>query len=133
MKVSAYEGPLDPRHPNWKGSKYNVMVEWENGEITSEPLAIIAKDDPVTCALYAKDNDLLKLDGWKHFKGIAKRQKKLLRMVNQAKLCSFREAPRYKYGYEVLKNYDHAIRLDERNGNTKWQEATMLKMAQLDD
>ena len=44
------------------------MVEWENGEITTEPLNLIAADDPVTCAIYAKDNDLLSLPGWKRFK-----------------------------------------------------------------
>ena len=48
------------------------MIEWENGEITTEPLAIIAADDPVTCAIYARDNNLLDLAGWKRFKGIAK-------------------------------------------------------------
>ena len=36
-----------------------VQVEWETGEITFEPLSIIAADDPVTCAAYAKENDLL--------------------------------------------------------------------------
>ena len=46
-----------------KGSKYNVQVEWETGEITFEPLSIIAADDPVTCAAYAKENDLLALEG----------------------------------------------------------------------
>ena len=30
--------------PDWKGSKYNVQVEWETGEITFEPLSIIAAD-----------------------------------------------------------------------------------------
>ena len=25
--------------PDWKGSKYNVRVEWETGEITFEPLS----------------------------------------------------------------------------------------------
>jgi hypothetical protein len=39
-------------------------MEWENGEITEEPLAIIAADDPVTCAIYAilikKDRNALK-------------------------------------------------------------------------
>ena len=25
-------------HPNYKGSRFNVMVEWEGGEVTSEPL-----------------------------------------------------------------------------------------------
>ena len=31
------------------------MVEWESGEITYEPLALISKDDPITCAVYAKN------------------------------------------------------------------------------
>jgi hypothetical protein len=39
------------------------MIKWENEEITTEPLAIIAADDPVTCAIYARDNKLLDLDG----------------------------------------------------------------------
>jgi hypothetical protein len=34
-------------------------MEWENGEITKEPLGIIAADDPVTCAIYAKGKDFL--------------------------------------------------------------------------
>ena len=49
--------------PSWKGLIFNAMVEWENGEITPEPLSIIAANDPVTCAIYAHDNNLLKLKG----------------------------------------------------------------------
>ena len=48
------------------------MVEWETGEITEEPLSLIAADDPVTCAIYAKTRDLLHLDGWKRLKHIAR-------------------------------------------------------------
>ena len=44
------------------------MVEWETGEITEEPLSLIAADDPVTSAEYAKKHDLLHLDGWKRLK-----------------------------------------------------------------
>ena len=33
------------------------MVEWETGEITEEALSLIAADDPVTCAIYAKKHD----------------------------------------------------------------------------
>ena len=88
-RITAHEGPLQPTHPDYKGSKYNVMIEWETGEITSEPLSIIAADDPVTCAIYAKQHNLLELDGWKRFKDIGKGQKKLFRMANQAKLRSF--------------------------------------------
>jgi len=40
------------------------MAEWENEEVTAEPLSIIAAGDPVTCAVYARENNLLELDGW---------------------------------------------------------------------
>ena len=40
------------------------MVEWETGEIAEEPLSIIAKDDPPTCAAYAKEHNLLHLPEW---------------------------------------------------------------------
>ena len=65
QSITAHEGPLQQTHPNYKGSPYNVMIEWETGEITSEPLSIIAADNPVTCSIYAKQNDLLNTEGWK--------------------------------------------------------------------
>ncbi len=95
------------------------MIEWENGGVTSEPLSIIAADDPDTCAIYTRENNLLDLDGWKQFKGIASRDKTLLRMVNQAKIQSYHRTPCNKYGYEVLWDYIHAVELDKLNGNTK--------------
>ena len=129
--ITSHQGPLRPTDPAWKGSKFNVMVEWENGEITAEPLSVIAADDPTTCAIYARENNLLETPGWKRFKSIAKNQKKLFRMVNQAKLRSFRTAPKYMYGYEIPKDYNDALRLDKLHNNSKWQDATALEMAQL--
>ena len=41
-----------------KGCKFNVLLEWETGEMISDPLFILASDDPVTCATYVKKNDL---------------------------------------------------------------------------
>ena len=48
--IIGHQGPLLASDPVWKGSKYNVQVEWETGEITFQPLSVIAADDPVTCA-----------------------------------------------------------------------------------
>ena len=63
-KISARKGPLHQSHPNHNGSPCNLQMEWENGEITSEALSIIAANNPVLCAIYARDNDLLeKLGG----------------------------------------------------------------------
>jgi hypothetical protein len=46
-------------------------------------------------------------------------------------LRSFRVSPKYKYGYSIPRNYKEAIEFDERNGNTKWQDANVLEHGQL--
>ena len=85
-QITGHEGPLTPSHPSWKGSKYNVQVEWENGETTFEPLNVIAADDPVSCTIYARDNGLLSKDGWKRFKRTAFEQQKMFNMINKVKI-----------------------------------------------
>ena len=52
-KTLSHEGPLTKESPNYKGSTCNVMIEWENGEITAEPLSAIGKDAPAVCAAHA--------------------------------------------------------------------------------
>ena len=59
--IVAHQGPLE--------------VEWESGEVTYEPLTLISKDDPISCAVYAKKHDLLDTTGWKHLKRYAKTSK----------------------------------------------------------
>ena len=87
-KISACEGPLPQSYPNCNSFPCNLRIEWENGEITSEPLSIIATNDSLSCAIYVRDNDLLDKPGWKRFKSLAKRDKKLLRLLKQAKMRS---------------------------------------------
>ena len=77
LEFTGHKGPLYPHHQDYKVSSYNVLVHWEDGSETYEPLDIMAKDDPVTLAKYALDNDLLELPGWKRLRCIAKNQKKL--------------------------------------------------------
>ena len=66
--IIAHEGPLAPGDPSYKGSTYNVMIAWEDGSHTFEPLSIIPADCPVICARYAKLKGLLDTPGWKRFK-----------------------------------------------------------------
>ena len=83
--ITGHQDPLLASDPDWKGSKYNVQVEWETGEITFEPLSIIAADDPVACAAYDKENDLLASEGWHRFMTLAKKDKVLTRAIKQSK------------------------------------------------
>jgi hypothetical protein len=57
----------------------------------------------------------------------------MFRMANQAKLRSFRLAPKYKYGFEIPRDYKHAVELDNKYNTTRWVDATNLEMIQLDD
>ena len=129
--IVAHQGPLESTDPNHKGSKYNVMVEWESGEITYEPLALISKDDPITCAVYAKKHDLLDTTGWKHLKRYAKTSKRLIRAVKQSRIRQVRASARYQHGFQVPRDYNDAMRLDKENGNTHWQDAMDLELTQI--
>ena len=129
--IVAHQGPLESTDPNHKGSKYNVMVEWESGEVTNEPLTLISKDDPITCAVYAKKHDLLDTTGWKHLKRYAKTSKRLIRAVKQSRICQVRASARYQHGFQVPRDYNDAMRLDKENGNTHWQDAMDLELTQI--
>jgi hypothetical protein len=77
--ITYYQGPLKSDHLDYKGSTYNGMIEWENGEVTTEPRSIIAADDPITCATYAKRKNLLDTPGWKRFFKSQAKEKNLFR------------------------------------------------------
>ena len=117
--IIGHQGPLLASDPDWKESKYNVQVEWETGEITFEPLSIIAADDPVTCAAYAKENDLLALEEWPRLRNLAKKDKVLARVIKQSKTRQVRRSQTYMFGYLFPRNYMDAMQFDSENKNSK--------------
>jgi hypothetical protein len=125
--IKSHHGPLLPSDPKYKGSRWNVLVEWETGEITCEPLDAI-KHEKAICGIYARKHGLLDEAGWKQFKRHANREKTLVRMVRQAQLHSFRTAPVYQHGFLVPRNHDQAIELDAKNNNSFWQDAEKLEL-----
>ena len=129
--IVAHQGPLESTDPIHKGSKYNVMVEWESGEVTYEPLTLISKDDPITCAVYAKKHDLLDTIGWKHLKRYAKTSKRLTRAFKQSWIRQVRASARYQHGFQVPKDYNDAIRLNKEKKDTHCQDAMDLELTQI--
>ena len=67
-------------------------------------------DDPVTCVMYAKEIDLLHIDGWKRFRKLAKRDKTLTRHVMQSRI-------RQAIGYLIPRYYKEALGFDKENNN----------------
>ena len=80
--ITVHEVSLVRSPPNCNGSPYNLRIEWENWKVTNEALNIIATDDPFSYDIYGRDHNLLEKHGWKRFKCLAKRDKKLLRIQN---------------------------------------------------
>ena len=54
-----HRGPYKSSPPEYLGSSYNLLLEWETGEIFWEPLSNITTSDPCTIAICAKKHDLL--------------------------------------------------------------------------
>ena len=69
-----HQGPLKCHDSKYKGSQWNVLVAWDDGTQTWEPLNIIGKHNEITLAKYAKENDLLSKPGWKFLRKTAKHQ-----------------------------------------------------------
>ena len=111
--------------------KWYVLVRWASGMTSWNALSTTKADDPITVAMYAKQNDLLDTKGWGGLKKFIKNTKTLARMINQTRLKNFRNQPVYKYGRQVPRNHAEAIMIDEKNGNTKWQDAERLEVNQL--
>ena len=126
--IIGHQGSLAASDPDWMGSKYNVQVEWETGEITYDPLSIIAAHDPATCAAYAKENDLLAVEGWHKFRNLAKKDKVLARAIKQSKIRQVRRSQTYMFGYLIPRNYMEAMQFDSENKNSKWYDTIKLEM-----
>ena len=129
--VIAHQGPLSSTDPDYKGSKYNLLVDWETGETTYEPLSLIANDDPITVAIYGKKHGLLNEPGWKHLKRYVKTSKRLIHAAKQSRIKQVRRSVKYKFGFQVTRDFAEAVNLDKQNGTTRWQDATELELSQI--
>ena len=61
--------------------------------------------------------------GWKSLKHIAARHKLFKQMVKQSKAKSKCRAIRFKFGVQVPRDFNEALKLDAENGNNLWKEA----------
>ena len=83
--IKDHKGPYTSSDSEYNGSSYNLLIEWETGEHTWEPLSNIIASDPYTCAVYAKKHDLLNTPGWKLLKRHARTARRLIRTLKKSK------------------------------------------------
>jgi hypothetical protein len=125
--VNGHQGPLCKYHKYYKGYLYNVLVLWDNGSETYEPLDMIIKDDPITLAAYAVKHDLLGRPGWKKRKHIAHRllldQRANVDLSYNVLASKHTKGPVFQFDVQVPCNVPEAYELDKQNGKTNWQDA----------
>ena len=87
---------------------------------------IMIQDDKVTMAQYAVDNDLTDTEGWRGLRKLARKNEMRKRLINQAKLRSYRHSTKYMYGYRIPRDYAEAVAFDLENGNDElYSESTV--------
>ena len=91
-------------------------------------MSVIAADDPITCAAYAKEKNLYNLDGWKRFRHLIKKEKQLTRAIKQSKIRQVRHSKKYMFGFLIPRNYTEALEFDKANNNSKWYDATKAEL-----
>ena len=124
------EGIVNHRRNQKSPSGWEVLVEWASGQVTWNDLTLTFQGDPVTVSMYAKKQGLLDKTGWRRCKRYVRNVKTLGRAANQVRLKNYRNRPVYMYGYQVPRDYDEAMLIDEKNGNDKWQQSIALEMSQ---
>ena len=90
-------------------------------------MSVVAADDPITCAAYAKEKNLYNLDGWKRFRNLIKKERQLTRAIKQSKR-QVRHSKKYMFGFLIARNYTKALEFDKANNNNKWYEATKAEL-----
>ena len=101
-----FETILD--HRKGKSRKYEVLVQWSTGETTWEPLRLMIKEDPITMAKYAADNDLLNEDQWRRLRTYHRERKHILKLVVKA-MTGRKRGVHYKFGVQVPNDYNHTV------------------------
>jgi hypothetical protein len=125
-RILAHQGPLTVKDSRYKGSSYNLLIEWDGMEPAWEPLNIIAADDKVSCAIYGEANGLLDKKGWKYLKKEALNIRKVYKRVQE--VLKAKHEAKYKYGIRIPDRTKSFAECDEENGNTAWADANQLEI-----
>jgi hypothetical protein len=115
-----HQTPLKGGDPGYIGCPWSVDILWDDGTTPMEPLNSVAKDNPVSCANYAKEHDLLYTKGWKRFETIPNREMKMRRMSKHVQADDCRYEPVYMFAVQVPKSSKQAL---------EFHSATLLSIA----
>ena len=102
----------------------NSLTDIDDPKEVWMPLKVLKEAEPILTAEYAVANGLDRIPAFQWWvPEVLKRRNKII--IAAAKRIQNR---RFKYGVEIPTSKKDAIRLDQENGNTFWQDALQLEM-----
>ena len=114
---------------------WEICVKWTNGSTSWEKVKDLKECYPVELAEYAIKCEIDHEPAWNWWvRQVLKRRDRIVSQVKgRAKLSREARAKKYstraqKFGIEVPRNVEDAVRLDKENGNTLWQDAIAKEM-----
>ena len=124
--ILAHEGPLSIRNPQYKGSAWNILVEWAEGEPTWESLNLIAKCDPVSVALYGEAST--QQEWVEVLEATCEECAESVQACAWIMKARMNGGPKYKYGTRLPDKQKTCAELDKENRISKWQEANQAEL-----
>jgi hypothetical protein len=103
---------------------WNLCVEWKDGTTSWEGLAELKESNPVEVDEYEATKNLH--DGPAFAWWVSHVLKKRNRIIEAVTKRNHKRT--HKSGIQVPKTWDEAVKLDEENGNTLWQDAIRKEM-----
>jgi len=131
-----HKGRRNPRaRSGGRLADYQVLIEWESGERTWEPISQIYKSAPTHLADYAMQHDLI--NKWEcksiKLKELAEKSKNMLRLIHRVKITSHAGTPVYMYGVQVPRSHREAMEMDMKNRDRLWSNSEGLELEQLEE
>ena len=102
---------------------WDLKVKWEGGETSYIPLKDIKESNAVEVAEYAVRAGIEDEPAFAWWYRQALKQREVI--INK---ISSRVRKQSKFGITIPRNFEEAVSLDKRNGNTLWQDATKKEM-----
>ena len=119
--ITTSRGTRRRRHTT---SGWDIQIRWHDGSTTWNKLKDVKDSFPLDLADYAIDHGIDTLPAFQWW--VPYVLKKRDRIIAKTKVCYWQTT--HKYGLEIPKNYQDAVRIDLANNNTLWQDATRAEM-----
>ena len=112
------------RHPHITIRGWELQVEWRDGSATWVPLKELKESNPVEAAEYAIANKIAEEPAFSWW--VRKVLRKRDRIIKKVKARYW--ANTHKFGIELPKTVEDALKIDERTGTDFWRKAMGLEM-----